>query len=426
MKHHKQLLIFIMLSFITLGLLIAPLTSATNYQIGFPVLNTNSQNLPAGTWIIQTNQDYNLAYNLNEGFIIQDIQSNLNVTFQVTSGTLYGTGNLNVTTGGGIFLFTPTTSGDLSITSTISSFYATVNGQQLTGSSMTFVAGTRYMVYWQYSNAPPPFVVGLQHTVFYFRSDTFNTNNIIAFGLDPTNTNSQQTITTEFTTGQTVTYGFRVWLSHSHTAATELTGGTPIAQMSRSTTGAGWQNNTWLCPDMPLTLGSEALKVTLYISTDAGNNWNALATYISHSLINPELLHQTWTFILYTTYTTSTGFTTVVFGSNTYPSNINNVGLQPPTQTQIQTYRFLSGEYVLFILSTYTYLIGPTAYLLILMIPTVSLYLRHRNFGPILVLFTLFGSSGGIIWVFVPPWASTAIDILLILGCSFLVWKLLR
>lgn len=308
---------FSMMAIIALGLVVMPIASATNYEIGFPILNTNSQGVPAGTWIIQTNQDYNLAYDLNSGFIVQDIQQALNITFKVTSGSLYGTGNLNVTTGGGIFTFIPTTTGDLTITATISSFYCLVNGQPLSN-PFTFQAGTQYLIFWQYSNAPPPFIVGNNHSVLYFRSDSYTTNNVTAYGLDTTNTNQPWIITTPISTpNQPITYGFRVWLTHSHNSQTELTAGIPTATITRTTDGSGFQNNTWLCPDMPLSLGSEAIKVIMYVSLDGSNTWHTIATYTTHALISPELLHQTWTFIMYTTYSTITNQATAVFGSNT-------------------------------------------------------------------------------------------------------------
>ena len=173
-------------------------------------------------------------------------------------------------------------------------------------------------------------------------------------------------------------------------------------------------------------MGFDALKVESYLSLDNGATWTAQAAYVTNPIMSPLLLHQTWTFNLYTTYNTASSQTSYIFGSATYQSNINNVGFQPPTQTQLQTWNFLKGDYIMFILSTYTYLIGPAAYLLILMIPTVTLYLRHRNFGPVLILFALFGGPGGIVWIFIPAWASAAVDILLVLGASFLIWRLIR
>lgn len=406
-----QLLIFITLSFLTLGLLTAPAAAIV---------------VPPGTWIIQTTQDFNLQYQSGSGFTAQDTAQNIDVTFNVASGSLTGTGNLNVTSGGGLFVFTPNVTGTLQITANTPNFYCTINNQPLTN-PVTYTANTTYTILWNnQKQIPTPIIIGTYHSVLYFRSDTYTTNKQTGYGLDTTATNQQQTITAAVTPGQTATYGFRVWKVTQQGTQTELTSGTPTAEISRNTNGAGWQNSTWLAPQTTLNMGFDALKVESYLSLDNGATWTLLELYVTNPIMSPLLLHQTWTFNLYTTYNTASSQTSYIFGSATYQSNINNVGLQPPTQTQLQTWNFLKGDYIMFILSTYTYLIGPAAYLLILMIPTVTLYLRHRNFGPVLILFALFGGPGGIVWIFIPAWASAAVDILLVLGASFLIWRLIR
>ena len=414
----KQTIAYATICFIALILTATPFVSATDYDIYFGSEGTE--------WIVQTVEDYTLDYGQNGGFIIQDVTNDINNTFTVTYGSLQGTGNLNATTSGGIFLFTPTTTGTLTVTSTSTQFYATSNGIPLVGGVLDFVAGSTYTLLWQYSvpPGPPIIIVGETSSILYFRSDTFTNNNSTAYGLDPTNTNSLANINTTITT-ETVTYGFRVWQLHRYGTTTELTDGLPNAQVTRSADGSGWQNGTWLCPETTLTLGVDALKVGIYISLDGGSTWTQKATYITHPLLTSSLLEQTWTFYLYTTRTASS-HTAFSFGSLAYPSNINGVGMEPPTDTELQSWRFFNGDFIGFILGTYTSQIGVAAYLLILLIPTTTLYLRHRNFGPVLLMFALFGGSGGIVWLFIPGWAAVAVNILLVLGFIFLIWKVLR
>jgi hypothetical protein len=423
---NKSFILFLLTAFLAFGLLTIPLTTATRYDITFPSTQGTTQTLPPGTWIVQSTQDSNLVYNQNEGFKVQDIADNILNTFTVTSGSLLGTGNLNATTSGGVFQITPTSSGTLTATSTSPIFYVISNGQPLTNGVLNYASGNTYSILWQYTipPGPPPIIVGTTNSILYFRSDQYSNNNMTANGLDPTNTNTPASINDTITT-QTVTYGFRVWTIHRYGATTELTTGIPTAQVTRSTDGAGWQNATWLCPNTALNIGIDALKVGIYLSLDGGDTWTQRATYITHPLLNAALLQQTWTFNLYTTRTTNTA-TSFTFGSLIYHSSINNIGLQPPTDTQLQTWRFLNGDWIGFILGTYTSQIGAAAYLLILLIPTTTLYLRHRNFGPVLIMFALFGGPGGIVWLFVPGFAAAAVDILLVLGASFIVWKLIR
>ena len=414
----KQTLSLIILLFYTVGLLCSSFVSATDYDIYFGSEGTE--------WIVQTVEDYNLDYGQNSGFQIQDVTNDITTTFTVTSGSLQGVGNLNATTTGGLFLFTPTTTGVLTTTSTSTAFYVTSNGEPLTGGVLSFAAGTTYTLLWQYTvpPGPPIVIVGTTNTILYFRSDTFTNNNSTANGLDNTNTNTATNTNTTITT-ETVIYGFRVWKLHRYGTTTELTDGLPNAQVTRSDDGSGWQNGTWLCPATSLTLGVDAVKVGIYISLDGGSTWTQKATYITRPLISTALLEQTWTFNLYTTRTASS-HTAFTYGSLIYHSSINGVGMKPPTDTELQSWRFFNGAWIDFILGTYTSQIGVAAYLLILLIPTTTLYLRHRNFGPVLVMFALFGSSGGIVWLFIPGWAAVAVNILLVLGFIFIIWKVLR
>jgi hypothetical protein len=406
------------LTLLTLSLLASPFVSATDYDIYFGSEGTE--------WIVQTVADYNIDYGQGSGFKVQDITNNIIDVFTVTSGSLQGTGNLNATTSGGIFIFTPTTTGTLTVTSTSTAFYVTGNGAPLVAGNLNFVAGSTYTILWQYNvpPGPPIIIIGATNSILYFRSDTYTNNNATANGLDPANTNSPTNVNTTITT-ETVTYGFRVWTLHRFGTTTELTNGLPNAQVTRTTNGYGWQNGTWLCPQTTLAIGVDAIKVGIYLSTDSGATWTQKATYITHPLLSAALLEQTWTFNLYTTRTASS-HTAFTFGSLTYHSSINGIGLQPPTDTQLQSWRFFNGDWIGFILGTYTSQIGVAAYLLILMIPATTLYLRHRNFGPVLVMFALFGGSGGIVWLFIPGWAAVAVNILLVLGFIFLIWKVLR
>jgi hypothetical protein len=416
----KHNLIFgLLLIFMLAGILAIPFASASRYDIYFPSPDS-------GIWIVQTTADFNVVYGTNEGFKIQDTYNNILNTFTVTYGNLLGLGNLNATTIGGIFLFTPTTTGTLTVTSTSHTFYITSNGSPLTNGVLNYVAGTTYSVVWQYNTpaGPGPIIVGTRNSIFYFRTDTFTNNNMTANGLDPVNTNSAQS-TNATIAAQEATYGFRVWLVHRYGSTTELTNGLPNAQVTRTTDGAGWQNATWLCPYTAVNLGIDAIKVGIYLSLDSGDTWTQQGVYLTHPLLNTALLQQTWTFNLYTSYTANVA-TSFTYGSLIYHSSINGVGLQPPTETQLQTWRFLSGDYIAFILGTYTSQIGIAAYLIILLIPTGTLYLRHRNFGPVIIMFILFGGPGGLVWLFVPGFAAIAVNIILVLAAIFLVWKVLR
>ena len=395
----------------------------------------NNPIVPAGTFIIQTPETpdgstsyFNIVYPSNSAFKIQDPINNINTTFTVTSGSLNAATNLNVTTSGGLFYIIPTTSGTFTVASTSPTFSISVNGVNTPSNSLNFNQGVAYLILWQYTSQtqPPPVIIGAHSSILYLRSDTYTSNTKTAYGLATTDTTIPQTINTYSATATQIIYGFRVWIIHTKGAATELTNILPIAQMTRTTTGSGMQNATWLAPATPLILGKDALEIGLYVSLDGGATWTSQANYITQPIISAELLQQTWTFNLYTTWDSAAKTGSFSFGDRTYNSNINGVGEQTPSYTDLQTYRFINGDFIGFMISTYTYQIGVAAYLLILLIPCTTLYLRHRNFGPVLIMFAIFGGPGGIIWLFIPAFAATAVDIFLVIGAAFIVWKLIR
>jgi hypothetical protein len=383
--------------------------------------------LPLASCDIVTETPFNLDFSAGESFNVQDVERDALHNFAVVSGSLTGTGSLNVTSSGGVLLITPSSSGAIYATSDYANVWFLYDGLYLTA-PFAFVSGTQFLITWQYT--PPtstPIIIGSTNMTLYFRSDEYETNNVTAYGLDSTNTNVAATVTDTSAGDVSVTYGFRIWVVHYGGSTTELTSGTPVAQLVRTSDGTGYQNNTWLPSETTLNLGYDALKIIIYLKFGSGD-WTSRASYISHPLINSLMYSQTWTFILYTSKATS-GSTTAYFkfGSvSTYNSRITGIGFREPTAWEIQTWRINSGDYIGFVLGAYVDEIGVAAYLLILLIPCGSLYFRYRNFWAILFLFVIFGGAGGIIWAIVPIWAAAVIDALLILGCSFLVWKVIR
>ena len=61
----------------------------------------------------------------------------------------------------------------------------------------------------------------------------------------------------------------------------------------------------------------------------------------------------------------------------------------------------------------------------LLLIPGI-LYFRYGHVGTIVFFFLLFGGAGGLVWILVPAWAATVVSALLILGFSFVVWRVIR
>lgn len=90
----------------------------------------------------------------------------------------------------------------------------------------------------------------------YMRSDTQTINGLSAYQLGITSSSSSLSTMVSSQTGngqqnQTVYWGVRVWQRNNAGTETELTSGTPVAQVSR-TSGSGIQSATWTPPSTTL------------------------------------------------------------------------------------------------------------------------------------------------------------------------------
>jgi len=103
---------------------------------------------------------------------------------------------------------------------------------------------------------------------------------------------------------QTVYWGIRVWKRDAAGAETEITAGTPVAQVSRSSDGAGLQSNTWNCTQTTLT-STDSIVVRVYIKFGSGA-WTLLGLASPYSVYSTEQIGAsqldaaTWTVHYYT------------------------------------------------------------------------------------------------------------------------------
>ena len=102
-----------------------------------------------GDTTIITKDDFNLNFNLTEGFNIQNLDPNETVSFLVTEGALNGTGNLYATSIGGQITITPSSTGVLSITADNPNFHLLINNEA-SASLFSFKNGKSFTVYWTY------------------------------------------------------------------------------------------------------------------------------------------------------------------------------------------------------------------------------------------------------------------------------------
>lgn len=392
---------------------------------------------------VTTVAPFNIYLNAGEAIMWQDTSVPANVTFSVITGSLNGSASLNADSLEGELVVIPATSGTLYVSCVgPNATVISVNGASPVAWPYSFTAGSPFTVAWIYEDAPatptpspspttivtsptptatPIVTETIGGTPLYFRSDNQTTNTVNASRLDTTNTETTATIIDALTVSN-MTYAFRVWIVHYDGSETEVTTGTPVANITRSSDGQGEQNATWSFPGATLDLGYDALKVVIYLETNAG--WASRATYITPTLLNKAADASTWMFLLYTNKTGST--TTLSYGSSYYPSRIDGHDFTQPSFYELSGYYLQTGNILLFIFYGYTSVFGAAAYLLMLAIPFGTLYIRHRNTNVFLFLFTIFGGSGGLAWVFIPGWAAAVVDAILLIIGSMLVWRVLR
>ena len=267
---------------------------------------------------------------------------------------------------------------------------------------------------------PTPVVQGGTSLQYYFRSDTYTTLGVSAYGLDSDYTNAFLTSNVTFP----VYYGFRVWLVSSSTISTELTNSTPTAYiyLNGSETYDSY-SSTWLCPETTVNLGYQALKITVYASADL-EEWTALASYITPVLITKQIEESTWTFTLQVAFDGANAVYS--WGDTSHRSGISGITFTEPLESEIQLWRINTGDYAGFILGAYIDVIGEAFYVLCLIGAAGTLYFRYRNFGVIVFFFSIFGGVGGLVWFLVPPWAAAVASALIIIGTSFIVWRVIR
>ncbi|MFA5365150.1 MAG: heparin lyase I family protein [Candidatus Bathyarchaeia archaeon] len=270
----------------------------------------------------------------------------------------------------------------------------------------------------------------------YFRTDTYTTQGVSAYGLDADYTSSTVQSNTLFDV-DLVQYAMRVYLVSSATQKTELTSTySAIITLTQNATGnyTGLVYGYWTMPESDVILGYQGLQVDIYSYTPS-NLWMLEKSFITPVLITKEILSSPITLTLYVnvsfvTPSTLGGTSDVtsyfMFGDVTHKSGFYGLTVTTPLQSEIQLWRLTSGDYVGFEIGAYVDVIGEAFYVLLLILFAGVLYFRYGHFGTVAFFFVLFGGVGGLVWLLVPPWAAAIVSAFVILGTSFIVWRVIR
>jgi len=99
--------------------------------------------------------------------------------------------------------------------------------------------------------------------------------------------------------GTSATWGIRVWKRSSAGAETEITSGSPVARVQRSTQGTGLQNNTWNCPSRTL-VPTDSIVIRWYVGRGTNpSTWTTLATSTTERLGATVLNASIWRVVYY-------------------------------------------------------------------------------------------------------------------------------
>jgi hypothetical protein len=163
----------------------------------------------------------------------------------------------------------------------------------------------------------------------YMRSDKHTVNNATMYKLIEThssnwNVTSKSALDPE---DEWVGYwGVRVWKRSSNGTESEITSGSPVAVVSRPSSGQGLQSANWTCPATNLSI-NDSLVVRVYYKFDV-DSYTLSAEFSTVQLNATSLTGQTWTVYYYTqrSYNSQQHKTYLYYyWDNTYPSRIENL-----------------------------------------------------------------------------------------------------
>jgi hypothetical protein len=346
---------------------------------------------------------YSVISSVSGGSIVYQNPSNNTFGFSVS-------GSFTLTVVFGTGYTTTTYSGTSTITETTTSSTSTWSETSTSTSTQTFTQTT----------SQTTVIFGETSATYYFRSDSRLTNGQFGYSLETENSALSNSFSVTHG-GGSVTYGFDVFLAQYGNLTTLL--GSKVAEITVSGVTEGYETAIWTCPERQLLVGYDAFMIVVNARVGSGA-WQAKALYISPVLVSSKLLEQTWTFQLYVNYTATAS--DVHFGSSTFNSRIEGVGLREPTENEIQSFRWSQGDVIGMILGAYVDIIGPIFYVIVLLIVCVPLYVRHKNTGVIWVTFILMAVAGVIPWPILPSYIAAGIDAVLVLILAFLVWRVIR
>ena len=260
---------------------------------------------------------------------------------------------------------------------------------------------------------------------WYMRSDTHTVNTVSGYKLSETQS-ATHTYDGKTKTGTYTTYyGVRVWIVFPNGQLEELTSGTPVAVVSRSSDGSGLQSANWTCPGYLNIV--DAVMVKVYQRFSDETDWSLRVTFVTYNQTLVKLPESTWTFYYYTVRQIIEGKTLSAFywGSSSYNSRVQ-FQYYEPNAWELMMYRLGQGDFIGFITFPYFNLVGNLFYGVLLLVVGATLYRRYESFVPIAIMMVLFGGVGGVVTMLVPAAGLHLAWLFMAFGLAILFFKLIR
>lgn len=239
---------------------------------------------------------------------------------------------------------------------------------------------------------------------FWFRGDTKTVNGVLGYLVADNQSSIVKNVYIYQPGIYTYTYvAVRVWLLQPANVTVELTDATYNINVTQWLELGQLKNVTWTSPLRSLVPGSDALQFNIYLKVGNGT-WKHKATFVTEHLETDQIINSTWTFRLYIEKQILAGVTYCYFrwGGSSYQSRIDNVQLAKLNPWETMQYHLINADFISFLITPWTYFIGNLFYGFALLFIGVTTYNRYDDVRPVIVLFWIFGGTGGVVTMLIP------------------------
>jgi hypothetical protein len=292
--------------------------------------------------------------------------------------------------------------------------------------SLTYAGYTTLQLFYSGAYIPPDIPMirnyGAYNATWYMRSDTHTVHEQLGYRLLTENTHTPSFDTRTHSGTANTSYGVRVWAIDFRGSKHELSSGSPVAIVERTTVGASILQGYWVCPAWGSMI--DAIEVDLYQRFNS-EAWVLIRIFVSSDDLLIRLPSSTWTFFYHVNKTT--GSTNSTFGWGSYTTYSSKVNLQyyKASPWDMALARLMERQFVGFLFTPWTYWFGDLFWTILLFGMITTAYMRFGSFKPILALLWILGGSGSILWALVPAVALHVAAIMLALAMAISLFRLI-